>query len=179
MLPAAFFALLAAVLIACGGGGDDDATPNGGSSSTDGTPAGTLTPAESPTPTPESPLATPTRVADDEPVMAVNSGPMELFPTVAELGALPQTEVTGSDGNSYTGTTLAVLGEQVSAPAQGFVSIQGIRSDGIRYATVRFAIEEHAGTTVVFVGESGNVEMASSSIAAANWVGAISAISYQ
>jgi len=175
MIFAAGAALVAVTLVACGGGDDDDDADNGG----DETPAGSLTPAESPTPSPESPLATPTRVADDEPVVAVNFGANEFFPTAAQLAELPETEITGSDGSSYTGVSVAALGEQVGAPGEGFVSLQGIRSDGIRFATVRFAIEEEGDSIVVFIGESGNVEMASANVPVANWVGAISAISYQ
>jgi hypothetical protein len=169
---------VAITLAACGGGGDDDG-PGDDTTPANGTPAGSLTPADTPTPTPESPIATPTRVADDEPLMIVNFGATELLPTAADLAGMAQVEVTDMDGNDHSGVTLEALGQLVGAPAQGFVSLQGIRSDGVRYATVRFAIEEHAATTVVYVGEGGNVEMGSSSIASVSWVGAISAVSFE
>jgi hypothetical protein len=168
---------VALALAACGGSGDDG--PGDDTTPANGTPAGTLTPADAPTPTPESPIATPTRVADDEPLMIVNFGATEVLPTAADLAGLAQVEVTDMDGNDHTGVTLAELGQLVGAPAAGLVSLQGIRSDGIRFATVRFAIEDHAATTVVYVGESGNVQMGSSSIAPVSWVGAISAISFE
>jgi hypothetical protein len=168
---------VALAFAACGGGGDDD----GGDDATpaNGTPVGSLTPADTPPPTPESPIATPTRVAEDEPLLIVNFGATELLPTAADLAGMTQVEVIDMDGNDHSGVSLEALGQLVGAPAQGFVSLQGIRSDGIRYATVRFAIEEHAATTVLYVGESGNVEMGSSSIAPVSWVGAISAISFE
>jgi hypothetical protein len=171
--------LLLVALVACGGDDDSpDGTATSDVSSGDGTPAGTLTPDGTPTETPETPIATPTRVADTDPLMVVNYGATLLQPTAADLAALPQVEVEGLDGETYSGVTLNDLAAAVGAAADGFVEVQGIRSDGVRLTTVRYSLAESGADTVVFVGESGNVNVASASVPLANWLSAVQAIAY-
>lgn len=174
--------LLLVGLAACGGDSDDEptATPAGAEDGTptDSTPAGTLAPAESPTPTPETPLPTPTRVADTEPLMVVNFGETMIQPTAGDLAALDSIEITGTDGETYEGVSLAALAAEVSGQEAPNVEVRGIRSDGVRLATVTYSLTDSGEDTVIFVAESGNANLASASIPEANWLTAISSIAF-
>lgn len=173
--------LLLLTLAACGGDDDDspaDASATGDSSSNEGTPGATLTPAESPTVTPETPVATPTRVADDEPLMVVNYQATLLEPTAADLAALPQIQVTGIDGKTYSGVSFNDLAAAVGAPPEAFVEVRGIRSDGVRLTTLRYSLAENGADSVFYIAESGNVDLASASIDPVNWLAAIQAVGY-
>jgi hypothetical protein len=169
------------LLAVAGCGGDDDgtdATATSDASSNNGTPAATLTPSESPTATPEQPIATPTRVADTDPLMVVNYGETVLQPTAADVAAMPQTPITGIDGQTYTGVTLADLAAAMGAPSDGYVEMRGIRSDGKRLVTLRYSLTDNGTDTVVYVADSGNVDLVSASVPQSNWLTAIMAISY-
>ncbi len=169
------------LLAVAGCGGDDDgsdATATSDASSNNGTPAATLTPSESPTATPDEPIATPTRVADTDPLMVVNYGETVLQPTAADLAAMPQSEIEAADGETYTGVTLVDLAAAMGAPSDGYVEMRGIRSDGIRLVTLRYFLAESGTDTVVYVAESGNVDLVSASVPLSNWLTAIMAISY-
>lgn len=175
------FVLAFILPLAAACGGDDDSSATGtGSPDTSGnsTPAATLTPAESPTATPEQALPTPTRVADDEPLLVITYGDQTVTPTAADLAAYQQSEIE-VDGQSYSGALLADIAGQMGAPAESTVYVEGIRSDGLRFATVRFALADVADGTVFYIGDSGHVNYASSAVAPAQWLMNVSAITFQ
>lgn len=180
-----FFLLLAAplvalALVACGGD-DDDASSDGGDDASTSVAGASVTGEASadgtPTKTPESALPTPTPPAADEPVVSVVYQGSHYSPTAADLESLPQSTISAG-GNEYTGVTLSYIAAQVGAPADITVTIEGYRSDGLRYAIVRYPLAEVAEDTLVVFGQNGHLELVSASLPAEEWVTSISAISF-
>lgn len=169
-LIAVAFALLAT---ACGGG--DDA----GSASTTvpaGSPGAGATAQATATPTPERPLATPTPLRDGDPVVSIVAGGNATIPTAAQFRAWPQTTIT-ANGQQYTGVTLADLAAAVGATGS-YVELEGIRSDGIRYAIARHAVAELGRTSLVVLTRTGQLDFVSSSLPPGQWMTAVTAISF-
>jgi hypothetical protein len=66
----------------------------------------------------------------------------------------------------------------MGAPSDGYVEMRGIRSDGKRLVTLRYSLTDNGTDTVVYVADSGNVDLVSASVPQSNWLTAIMAISY-
>ena len=179
-----FFApgLLAVALIAAGcGGGDDDreATPSNGTASPSASPGdATATPSVSPTATPEHPLATPTALPADLPLLQVAAGGQLYEPPAAEFNQLPTVTIT-IDGEEYTGVLLETLSLKVTADPQAIVNIEGIRSDGIRYGSIRFPLPDIGSTTILVIAENGHLDLISSSIPRGQWLTSVTSVAFQ
>jgi hypothetical protein len=173
---------LALLLGACGG--DDDGSPDGGDDGAAATP--TLSPmdaqrtavsAHDQPQVPDTPLAKPTPVPDDTPVIQVVAGETRYTPTAAEFAGLPTTEIQ-ADGNTVEGVTIAALASQVSGSPDAVVTIQGTRVDNLRLGAVRFGLSEIAEDTVLIMDEDGHLALASSSIPADQWLTTITGIAF-
>ena len=66
----------------------------------------------------------------------------------------------------------------MAAPAETTVSIEGIRTTGERYAIARFLLAEVAETSLLVLGEDGQVDFVSSSIEPALWMTAVNSVSF-
>lgn len=175
LLAAAPIALFA--LSACGGDSDD--TPANGDNG-DGTPAADTTPGEENTPQPtptDGPMPTPTPLPDDAVVLQAVSAGQVYAPTRAEFAALPQIEIT-HDGTSYSGVSFATLAAEVGAREGAIVTIEGTRSDNLRFGVIRFTIEELAETTVLTANEGGHLDLASTSIPPEQWLTTVTGVSF-
>jgi hypothetical protein len=172
---------LALLLGACGG--DDGGSPGGGE---DPTATPTLSPidaqrtavaAQDQPQVPDTPLAKPTPVPDDTPVVQVVAGETRYTPTRAEFAALPTTEIQ-ADGKTVKGVTIAMLASQVGAGAGTVVTIQGTRVDNLRLGAIRFALSEVAENTVVTLDEEGHLALASSFIPADQWLNTLTGVAF-
>lgn len=161
-------------LAACGG--DDDGASNGDTGETPDAAENGATPPPTETPTPR-PIRTPTPVPSGEPVLLVVFEGAEYFPSEEQFRALPQATIT-ADGTDYSGVTLGTIAVQVQAPAETTVSVEGIRADGERYAIARFLLSEVAETSLLVLGENGQVNLVSSSIEPAQWLTAVNSVSF-
>ena len=167
LLAAAPFAILLGA--ACGDGEDK---PEDGAD----TPDATLTQDSNQQPqVADSKMATPTPIADTDPVLQVVAMGQAYTPTRGEFAALPKVKIDAG-GKSYEGVTLAALAEKAGAPQAGFITIQGTRSDNLRFGAVRFPLGEVATNTVLVVDESGHVLFASTSVPQEQWLKDISGI---
>lgn len=170
---AASLLALAGAFAACGGGDDGDATasPSGSSSVTNGGVATATA-----TPTPESVLATPTPLNDGDPLLSIVAGGTSLAPTASDFGGYPQTSLT-ANGTSYTGVTLADLAE-VTGATGAFFEIEGVRSDGVRYAIARHATAELGDSSLLVVTSTGQVDFVSTGLDPSQWMTAVSAVTF-
>lgn len=178
-IAAALLLLAPAALAACGGSDSDDA--DAAATETDAGAEATGTPRnvglDQPV-APDRPLPSPTPLPDDAPIIQVVAGASTFTPTRAEFADLPTVTIT-ADGRQYTGVTLAELARRVSAPAEAVVTIQGTRSDNLRYGAVRYALAEVGAATVVFIDESGYARFASAAIPAEQWLHTLAGIAFQ
>lgn len=175
LLAAAPLAIFA--LSACGG--DSDNTPDNGDNG-DGTPAADTTPGGDTTPQPtptDSPMPTPTPLSDDAVLLQVVSAGEVYAPTRAEFAALPQSEIT-HDGTSYSGVNFATIAAEVGAREGAIVTIEGTRSDNLRFGVIRFSIDELGETTVLTAAEGGHLDLASTSIPPEQWLKTVTGISF-
>ena len=163
--------LLAAIpavflLSACGGGSDKGGTTPGASAqpATPTTVAGQQPTAE------DRPLPTPTPVPEDGiavQVAGVSGAPYA--PKLSELKALPTAEIS-FEGKSYKGISLATLLAKVNAPETATVTVDGTRPDGKRQGAVRFALKDIGDSTVLVLGNNGELNVASTSIPKDQWL---------
>jgi hypothetical protein len=154
---------------ACGDGEDkpDDATTS---------PEAVLTQDSNEQPqVPDTAMPTPTPLADADPVLQVVAMGQAYTPTRGDFGGLAKTKIDAG-GKSYEGVTLAALAEKAGAPQAGFVTIQGTRSDNLRFGAVRFAMSEIGTNTVLLLDESGHVSFASAGVPPEQWLKDISGI---
>jgi len=157
--------------VACGDGGDSpDETPTGAA----GEATATLEPDQQPQ-VPDKPLPSPTPIPDDVPVVQVVSAAKLFAPLRSEFAALPKTKISAG-GKDYEGVTLAVLAEQAAAGADTVATIQGTRTDNLRFGAIRFPLSEIAGSTVLVLDDSGHVLLASSAIPPEQWLKDITGI---
>jgi len=170
---------LSFIIAACGGGDDGTATPTSRATTPDATASGsTATPSVSPTATPENPLATPTPLPADLPLLQVAAGGQLYEPLTAEFNELPTVTIS-VDGEEYTGVLLETLSLKVPADPQAIVNIEGIRSDGIRYGSIRFPLADIGSTTVFVIAENGHLDLISSSIPREQWLTSITSVAFQ
>lgn len=161
--------------VACGGDDDASATasPAGARTSSPGTGAGTTVVA---TPTPEPPLPTPTPLDDDDPVVSIVVNGSGLAPTAEEFKAWPQTTINAG-GKTYEGVTLSAMADALGASAT-FVEIEGVRSDGVRYAIARYALADFGASSLLVLTGTGQIDFVSSAVEPAQWLSAVTAITF-
>jgi hypothetical protein len=160
-------ALFAFAPVACG---DGTSKPAATSTAADASPA-------LPTPTVEPPLPTPTPAADTASAVIVVSSKGNFRPTVAEFRQLPQVDVTAN--GPQKGVSIAALAAKVGVtPTSGFVTIQGIRSDGKRAGIVRYAVADVASSTILVLDDKGHLNLVSSTIPPAEWLTAVESVAF-
>jgi hypothetical protein len=172
---------LTVVLAACGGGDDDDSTPANSSPTPSQTATGgdgTATASVSPTATPESQLPTPTPLADDIPILQVAAGGQLYEPLTADFESLPQ-ETIDVGGQDYTGVLIDTLALKVPADPQSVVTIEGTRSDGLRFGVIRFPLDDIGSTTVLMLAENGHLDLISSSIPRDQWLTSVTSVAFE
>lgn len=188
----AVLVVMASMVVGCGDG-DSDASPTPIATSTttatisttataapttspsvSSTP--TASPASGPTATPEPPLPTPTSLAQNEPVLSIVGGGETLQPTGLEFRAWAETTIEAG-GASYTGVTLAEIAEDLGVSG-GFVEVEGVRSDGARYAIGRFALDEVADTSILVISRTGHVDFVSSTLDSSQWLTFVTAVTF-
>jgi hypothetical protein len=168
---------LALVLGACGGDDDDSngdepaATPT--LSAMDAQRA-TITAQDQPT-VPDTPIARPTPLPDDVPVVQVVGAGKTYLPLRSEFESLPMTEIT-ANGKKVKGVSLAEIARKVDAPATSVVTIQGTRADNLRLGAIRFNLAEVAENTVLVLDDEGHVSVVSSFIPPEQWLTTITGI---
>lgn len=118
---------------------------------------------------PDTPIAAPSSIPDDLPVVQVASGGKQYSPLRSEFAALPKVSIS-ANGKSYEGVALATLAAQVGARAEAAVTIQGTRLDNLRLGAIRFALPEIGATTVLVMGEGGHLLLASTSVPPEQWL---------
>jgi len=160
-------ALFAFAAVACG---DDTTNPAATTTGTAASPA-------LPTPTVEPLLPTPTPASDTASALIVVSSKGNFHPTVAEFRQLPQVDITAK--GPQKGVSIAALAAKVGVtPTSGFVTIQGIRSDGKRGGVVRYAVADIASTTVLVLDDKGHLNLVSSTIPEAEWLTAVESVAF-
>jgi len=168
---------LAAFTFACGGGGDD---ADGPTSTPEGSPTATFTAQPTSqataTPTPETALPTATPLAAGDTILSIVAGGTSLTPTASEFNAYPQTSITAA-GTTYSGVTLEALAAEAGTTG-AFFEIEGVRSDGVRYAIVRYALAEMGGTSLLVLSDAGRVDFVSSSLDPSQWLTAVTAVTF-
>jgi hypothetical protein len=171
-------ALAAATLMfaACGGGGDD-AKPTA-SAAADASPTvsnGLQQPIGE-----DKVLPTPTPAAADAVALTVVAGPKTFNPLVSEFRELPATDVKVGD-KTYTGVSVAALGDKVSAGEGTQVTVQGIRADGKRESVLRYPLSEVGTNSVLVIDDSGHVSFVSSDEEITNdlWLTNVTAVAFQ
>jgi hypothetical protein len=178
LLAAVAVLLLPAAFVACGD--EDDAADGATSPETNGSPSADSSPGAAftptPTPRPETALATPTPIPEGSPLVSIVAGGTALAPTASDFTAWPQTTVS-VDGTEYTGVTLSAVAEAAGASGAYF-EIEGVRSDGVRYAIARHPLADLGDTSLLVLTDSGQLNFVSSSLDPAQWMSAVSAISF-
>lgn len=167
-LAAAILLLVPIAAAACGG--DDDAPADATPTITDADARRTEVAQglEQPVP-PDKPLPSPTPLPEDVPIVQIVSGGQQFAPTRAAFADLPTTSISVG-GQQYTGVTIAELGRRVAAREAGTVTIQGTRTDNLRYGAIRYPLAEIASDTVLYLDESGYLRLASASIPKEQWL---------
>jgi hypothetical protein len=103
----------------------------------------------------------------------------ELYePLTDDFNQLPQETIT-VDGEKYTGVLLDTLALKVPADPQSVATLEGVRSDGRRYASIRFPLADIGSTTVLVIAENGHVDLVSSSIPRDQWLISVTSIAFQ
>lgn len=170
---------LAAFSFACGGDSDGD-DADGPTSTPEGSPTATFTAQPSAqataTPTPETVLPTPTPLAAGDPILSIAAGGTSLTPTASEFNAYPQTSITAA-GTTYSGVTLEALAAEAGTTG-AFFEIEGVRSDGVRYAIARYALSEMGATSLLVLSDAGQVDFVSSSLDPSQWLTAVTAVTF-
>ena len=140
-------------------------------------------PTAQPTPvaTAASPSAVPTLLppspkAETDVAVQVVAGDKSYQPTVADLRALPQVNLSGA---GVTGVALASIGEKLDVRAGAIVTVEGRSDDLARPRYWRGVLDEHARTAVLVVDDSGRVTLAGSSIPKEGWVYDVEGISFE
>jgi hypothetical protein len=126
---------------------------------------------------PDTPLAKPTPVPSDAPVVQVVAGQARFAPTKAEFEALPTAEIQ-ANGKTVKGVTIATLASRAGAGAGAVVTIQGTRADNLRLGAVRFALSEIGENTVVTMDDEGHLALASSFIPPEQWLNTLTGIAF-
>lgn len=166
--------LLPAVLLigaACGDGSDKADNPQAAASSSAAAPS-----APAGQPTTNQPLPSATPVPDDGTAVQVVSGKEQYAPTLADVRALPQTELT-INGSKRSGVALKDLVAKVPAGAAGIVTIEGTNADRSRLGTVRFKLADIADTTLLVIDGEGHLDIVSSTIPEEQWLKSVSGVS--
>lgn len=169
--------LLAAVpavllLSACGGDSNKTAaTPEPGPTLTAAQQRQTQTANSLAQPTAEDkPLATPVPVPENGvAVQVAGASGAPYAPKLSEFKALPTSEIK-VDGQSYKGVTLSALLAKVNAANTAVVTLDGTRSDGKRQGAVRFPLADIGESTVLVLGNGGELNVASTSIPKDQWL---------
>lgn len=164
------FAAVALFAAACGDGEDKNAEATAGPSAAAVTESPTLPPAPTRVP--------PTAVPNTGRALTVVFGQKNYTPTVDEFRQLPTVEIDVA-GVRKKGVTLVSLVEKAGGGSPGFVTIEGLRASLGAEATTRYAIPAVGATTVLVLDDTGHLEMFSSSIPQAEWLKAVTALSFQ
>jgi hypothetical protein len=151
---------------ACGGGDDDGADDDATTTATDATP--TLQIDEQPQ-VPDTPVAAPSPIPDDVPVIQVSASGKPYTPLRSEFAALPKSTISAG-GKTYEGVSLAALANAAGAKPDSLVTIQGTRSDNLRLGAIRFPLAEIGETTVLVMGDNGHILLASSTVPVDQWL---------
>jgi hypothetical protein len=171
----------AAFLLFAACGGDDNTNPGDGAG-----PTATLTSAErtkvalTPVTLPtvkDQPLPTPVKLGADDAVVSVVAGREKYQPKTSDFSALPTTEITVG-GTTYKGVTLAALAEKVKAASGANVTIEGTRSDRVRFGTIRFPSADIAATTVLVPDDTGHLSLYSTTVPQDQWLVLVTGISF-
>lgn len=164
--------LATALLLGACGGDDDDSNNDTGAPASETVENGEGTPR----PKQEVSLPAPTPVGDEDQALSVVAGETNYTPTLAELRALPTTEIEAN--GTRTGISIATLASQVGAEG-GVVTVQGLSEDLKRLAYARGGYDEIASETVLVLGEAGHFDLYSSVLPESEWVKVVIAISFQ
>ncbi|MGE0601791.1 MAG: hypothetical protein AB7J35_19780 [Dehalococcoidia bacterium] len=154
-------------------GGDDDAA-NTPEATVETTP--TLQSNEQPQ-VPDTPIAEPSPVPSDVPVIQVAAKGTQYAPLQPEFAALPKTSIT-ANGKSYEGVLLSALAEKAGASATAVATIQGTRMDNLRLGAIRFGLDEIGSNTVLVMSESGHILLASTSVPPEQWLKDVTGIGF-
>ncbi len=157
------FPILLLAASACGGDDDAESTPE---PTVESTP--TLQTNEQPK-VPDTPIAEPSPVPSDVPVIQVAVKGTQYAPLQPEFAALPKTTIT-ANGKSYEGVLLSALAEKAGAAPSAIATIQGTRVDNLRLGVIRFTLDEIGATTVLVMGDSGHILLASSTVPPEQWL---------
>jgi len=128
-----------------------------------------------------SPSAAPTLLppspkAETDVAVQVVAGDKNYQPTVADLRALPQVNLSGA---GVTGVALASIGEKLDVRAGAIITVEGRSDDLARPRYWRGVLDEHARTVVLVVDDGGRVTLAGSSIPKEGWVYDVEGISFE
>ncbi len=151
--------------IACGNGADEEGSTPAPTTATTG-----ATPSAEPTLLPPSPKA------ETDVALQVVSGDKNYQPTVAELRALPQVNLSGQ---GVTGAALESIAEKLDVRETAVVTVEGRSDDLSRPRFWRGILDEHARTVVLVVDDNGRVTLAGSSIPRDGWVFDVEGIAFE
>ncbi|MEO9254326.1 MAG: hypothetical protein ABI305_02215 [Tepidiformaceae bacterium] len=168
--------LMTVALAACGGGDSKKATPT---PSTSAVATGSAEPSNGlgqPSAA-DQVLPTPTKAAADDVALSVVNGKETFLPKVSEFSSLPTAEIKAD--KSYTGVTLATLGEKVKAAADAYVTVQGVQMDGKRMSILRLPLSNIGSNTALVIDDSGHLSLVSSSIPKEQWLMAVTSVAFQ
>jgi len=115
-------------------------------------------------------------LAQNQPVLSIVGGGEALQPTGLEFRAWAETTIEAG-GASYTGVTLAEIAHDLGVSG-GFVEVEGMRSDGTRYAIGRFALDEIADTSILVISRTGHVDFVSSTLDSSQWLTFVTAVTF-
>lgn len=150
--------------LACGDGADEQAT------------APPITAAPSPSPSAEPTLLPPSPKAETDVAVQAVSGERSYQPTVADLRALPQVNLSGQ---GVTGVALESIAEKLGARSSAVVTVEGRSDDLARPRYWRGILAEHTRTAVLVVDDKGRVTLAGSSIPRDGWIYDVEGISFE
>lgn len=149
---------------ACGDGTDEEPT------ALPTTVAPAVSPSAEPTLLPPSPKA------ETDVAVQVVAGDKSYQPTVADLRALPQVNISGA---GVTGVALESIAEKLDVREGATITVEGRSDDLARPRFFRGILNEHARTAVLVVDESGRVTLAGSSIPKEGWVYDVEGIGFE
>lgn len=127
---------------------------------------------------PDTPIAEPSPVPSDVPVIQVVANGKQYAPLQPEFAALPKMTIT-ANGKRYEGVSLAALAGQAGAAPTATATIQGTRTDNLRLGAIRFGLDEIGATTVLVMSDTGHILLASSTVPPDQWLKDVTGIGFQ
>lgn len=149
---------------ACGDGADEEPT------------ALPTTVPPSASPSAEPTLLPPSPKGENDVAVQVVAGDKSYQPTVADLRALPQVNISDA---GVTGVALESIAEKLDVREGAIITVEGRSDDLARPRYFRGILSEHARTVVLVVDESGRVTLAGSSITKDGWVYDVEGIGFE